>query len=74
MISERDLRLAKAIVDPYIGRDIIAMVIVQTPIVFQLIRMTKLMRYREEQFRRHTYVISDQYAIRCQSGNLRISP
>ena len=24
MISERDLRLAKAIVDPYIGRDIIA--------------------------------------------------
>lgn len=24
MISERDLRLAKAIVDPYIGQDIIA--------------------------------------------------
>lgn len=30
MISERDLRLAKAIVDPYIGRDIIATAVLGT--------------------------------------------
>lgn len=30
MISERDLRLAKAIVDPYIGRDIIAAAVLGT--------------------------------------------
>lgn len=30
MISERDLRLAKAIVDPYIGQDIIATAVLGT--------------------------------------------